>query len=102
MPRASVATAIRLLGRKLPEPTPTRMRLGSCPVIPGVLDREVRCYVYDATIASGRPPTPHQIADALGVALDQVRAAFERLAESRQLVLQRDTREILMAMPFSA
>jgi hypothetical protein len=71
-------------------------------LIPGVLDGEIRRFVYDAAIASGLPPTAQQAADALGVERDQVRASFERLAESHQLVLQRETREILMAMPFSA
>lgn len=71
-------------------------------MIPGVLDRDVRSYVYEATVASGVPPTAGQTAQALGVAPDAVRAAFERLAEAHHLVLQRGSREILMAMPFSA
>ena len=70
--------------------------------LPGVLDGEVRRFVYQATIASGTVPLSAAVADALGAGADQVRASFERLAEAHVLVLQRDTREILMAMPFSA
>lgn len=70
--------------------------------IAGPLDREVRRYVYDVAIARGVPPSAQQTAADLGVSLDQVRATFERLAADRVLVLQRETREILMAMPFSA
>jgi hypothetical protein len=70
--------------------------------LPAVLDREVRRYVYEATIASGAVPSSAAVADAVGAGADQVRASFERLAEARVLVLQRETREILMAMPFSA
>ena len=70
--------------------------------LPGVLDGEVRRFVYQATIASGAVPLSAAVADALGAGADAVRASFERLAEAHVLVLQRDTREILMAMPFSA
>jgi hypothetical protein len=68
----------------------------------GPLDREVRRHVYDVVIARGLPPSAVEVAASLSVSLDQARAAFERLAEGRVLVLQRETREILMAMPFSA
>jgi hypothetical protein len=68
----------------------------------GALDTEVRRYVYDIAIGRGLPPQSREVAEALGVGLDQARAAFERLAEVHVLVLQRDSREILMAMPFSA
>jgi hypothetical protein len=70
--------------------------------IPGVLDGEVRRAVYEGTTASGAVPLAAAVAEALGTALAQVRASFERLAEARVFVLQRDSREILMAMPFSA
>jgi hypothetical protein len=68
----------------------------------GPLDVDVRRYVYDVTIARGVPPSARAAAAELGVSLDQVRATLERLAEARVLVLQRESREILMAMPFSA
>lgn len=70
--------------------------------IPGPLDRDVRRYVYDVVIARAVAPSAQETAAALGVSQDQARAAFERLAEAHELVLQRETREVLMAMPFSA
>lgn len=70
--------------------------------LPAVLDREVRRHVYEATILSGVVPLSAAVAEAVGAGVEQVRASFERLAEAHVLVLQRDTREILMAMPFSA
>lgn len=66
------------------------------------LDNQLRRHVYDVTIVDGVPPTAEKAAADLGLSPDQVRAAFERLAAEHVLVLQRDTREILMAMPFSA
>jgi hypothetical protein len=71
-------------------------------VIAGVLDREIRRLVYERTIASGAVPKAAALAEAVGAPPDQVRASLERLAETRVLVLDRDTREILMAMPFAA
>jgi hypothetical protein len=71
-------------------------------VIAGPLDREVRRSVYDGAIARGVPPSAQQVSGELGASLDQVRASFERLAAERVLVLERETREIAMAMPFSA
>lgn len=71
-------------------------------MIPGVLDREVRVAVYERTIATGAVPKTAALVEAVGAPLDQLRASLERLAEARVLVLDRDTREILMAMPFSS
>ena len=71
-------------------------------VIPALLDREVRRAVYERTVASGTVPKAEALVEAAGAPLDQVRASLERLAEARVLVLDRDTREIQMAMPFSA
>ena len=68
----------------------------------GELDREVRRYVYDTVIARALPPLSHEVATGLGVSPSAVKVAFERLAAARVLVLQPETREILMAMPFSA
>ena len=68
----------------------------------GALDVQVRQFIYDHTIEHGVPPSARQAAAELGVAEEQLRAAFERLAAGRVLVLERDTREIQMAMPFSA
>ena len=65
-------------------------------------DREVRRYVYDATVRRGCPPALAETADVLRVPVPDVGDAFQRLAAGRVLVLQPDTGEILMANPFSA
>lgn len=65
-------------------------------------DQEVRRYVYDQTMKVGAPPTIVDTATALSVTPANVQASFQRLADTRTLVLQRDTGEILMANPFSA
>jgi len=61
-------------------------------------DTEVRAFVYDVTMRSGRPPL---IAD-FGAPAAEVIESLRRLADGRVLVLQRDSDEILMAAPFSA
>jgi len=66
------------------------------------LDPQVRRYVYDVTMSRGYPPTLAETSASLKTPPEQVKAAFQRLAAGRQLVLQRDTDEILMANPFSA
>jgi hypothetical protein len=66
------------------------------------LDREVRAHVYDRLITAGRMPLAGEIARDLGLPLEDVRAAFLRMKDSRILVLQEGDEEILMANPFSA
>src|ERR1043165_9278454 len=65
-------------------------------------DREVRRVVYEMTMRGGMPPLARDIAQVLGGAENDVFEAFRRLADARMLVLQRDSPEILMAMPYSA
>lgn len=65
-------------------------------------DPHVRRYVYDVTLKRGHPPSLAETSAQLETPLEQVGAAFRRLAAGRVLVLQRDTDEILMANPFSA
>ncbi len=65
-------------------------------------DQEVRRYAYDQVMQTGVAPTIAATASALASTPAEIRAAFQRLAETRMLVLQRDTGEILMANPFSA
>jgi len=62
----------------------------------------VRAAVYDRTRSHGVPPTVNELAAQLELPQASVAAALERLAEGRALVLQRDSREVLMAPPFSA
>lgn len=65
-------------------------------------DAKVRASVYDATMATAVPPTIAELTNQLGIPTAGVRESLERLAAARALVLQRESREILMASPFSA
>ena len=65
-------------------------------------DFRVRALVYDRTMSTGRPPTVDEVAQHLDLPAASVAAALERLASGKALVLQRDSREVLMANPFSA
>ena len=69
---------------------------------PLLLDAQLRLRIDRHFIASGRAPTLAELADASDIALTNVRAACERLATGRAVVLQKDSGEILMAEPFSA
>lgn len=65
-------------------------------------DLRVRAFVYDVAMSSGTPPTVEQLAQRLGFSRGQVQESLERLATAKALVLQRESREVLMANPFSA
>jgi alkylmercury lyase-like protein len=65
-------------------------------------DVRVRTAVYQQVIAAGVPPTRAELAQLLALAPAEVGSALERLATARALVLQTESREILMANPFSA
>jgi Alkylmercury lyase len=65
-------------------------------------DRRVRWHVYDVTMREGTPPLAARLAELLNAPCEEIAASLERLAEARMLVLQRHSREILMAGPFSA
>jgi len=64
-------------------------------------DKHVRSQVYAHFLKTGQAPTTGEIAKALSCPLLEVRAAYQRLAEGRALVLQGDG-EVLMAEPYSA
>ncbi len=65
-------------------------------------DARVRAGVYDITFSSGTPPSAQQLSEVLALPEPLVRESYERLASGKALVLQRDSREVLMANPFSA
>ena len=65
-------------------------------------DRAVRIAVYEHTVERGVPPRGSELAARSGLPLERVRESLERLAAGRALVLQPESREILMAAPFSA
>lgn len=71
-------------------------------MIPEETDIQVRAAVYDSTISRSRPATALELSGELGLPLEQVRASLERLASGKALVLQPESREVLMANPFSA
>ncbi len=66
------------------------------------LDAEVRNYVYDTVMKTGKIPTLSETAVALSTTEDLVRSSFNRLSDGHILVLQKGVGEILMANPFSA
>ncbi len=66
-----------------------------------VLDKEIRCYLYEYVMREGVPPTIAETSSALARTPDQVEHSFQRLADGHILVLQQGG-EILMANPFSA
>ena len=65
-------------------------------------DVKVRASVYDVTMATGLPPTVDELTQQLAMPATAVIQSLERLATARALVLQRESREVLMANPFSA
>jgi len=65
-------------------------------------DFRVRAAVYDVAMSSGTPPTHAELTQRLALSLDEVQQSLERLATAKALVLQRESREVLMANPFSA
>lgn len=65
-------------------------------------DLLVRQHIYEVTLGRGFPPALAEAAASLGVVEAEVLASFERLAAGHMLVLQPESREILMANPFSA
>ena len=65
------------------------------------MDENVRHVVYDIVMQEGVPPSAARVAEKIGETVQNVLAAFVRLAENRMQVLQ-PRGEILMAGPFSA
>ena|SRR5438128_1178428 len=65
-------------------------------------DTEVRLQLYRDFARTGEPPSTESIAQQMQRPTDDVRAALERLAAAKAIVLQPESREILMANPFCA
>ena len=63
--------------------------------------RAVRAAVYIAFRETTRPPTPDEVASALGAPRETVVAALRALADEHILVLMPDGETIWMAHPFS-
>ena len=65
------------------------------------LDLRIRNHVYAAFVAEGRAQTTAESAAALGLAEDEVAAAYRRLQDAHALVLHPGTTELRMLNPFS-
>lgn len=69
---------------------------------PGSVLARVRAAVYDGFLTRSAALKRAEIAELLSLSEPGVGAALERLAEAHMLVLQPESREVLMANPFSA
>jgi hypothetical protein len=65
-------------------------------------DTTVRLRLYREFVETGRAPSSARIAGALDAPVAEVRSAFERLATAKAIVLQPESRELLMASPLCA
>lgn len=65
-------------------------------------DLELRNRTYGLFVELGRAPRVEEVAERAGAPVDAVRAAWERLHDAHELVLDADTRALRMANPFSA
>jgi hypothetical protein len=66
------------------------------------LDREVRLSVYRHLVRTGRAPSLSETSREVGVDPAAISGSLERLDANRALVLHPTTRQLWMAMPFSA
>jgi hypothetical protein len=64
-------------------------------------DTTVKLAIYQATAETGTPPGLEEVTERVGAARSAVRQAYERLRDSRLLVLEPDGDTIRMAPPFS-
>jgi hypothetical protein len=65
------------------------------------LDTSIKLEIYSHLVRTTRPPTPAEIATAVGATVPVVEAAYQRLSRQRVLVLESDGVSIHMAPPFS-
>jgi hypothetical protein len=65
-------------------------------------DLRIRNHAYAAFVVSGSAPEPADAASELGLAEDEVAAAYRRLHDAHALVLEPDSSRIRMLNPFSA
>ncbi len=65
------------------------------------LDQELRFRIYSALAQGARAPEPSSLATTLGVDTPEVRDGLERLHAAHALVLEAETRQVRMALPFS-
>ena len=65
-------------------------------------ETDIQLHVYRTTAERGRPPRIDEVAAALSLPADDVRAGFSQLRSRRLLFLAPESGEIVMAPPFSA
>src|SRR5579871_3265721 len=65
-------------------------------------DTSVRLALYREFVRTASPPTTEALAAGMQSSTAEIRAALERLAAGKAIVLQPESREILMANPLCA
>ena len=65
-------------------------------------DTTVRLTLYKEFVRAASPPTAEALAARMQVSTAEIRAALERLAAGKAIVLQPESREVLMANPLCA
>ena len=65
-------------------------------------DVDVRLALYHEFVQIGRAPSVYRIAKMLNASQEDVEAALDRLAEGKAIVLQPESRAVLMANPLCA
>jgi hypothetical protein len=63
-------------------------------------DLDVRRHVYFSVVASGRPPTTSETAEALGRPEPEIAESYRRLHDAHALVLFPGSSDVWMANPF--
>lgn len=66
------------------------------------LDTELRVQLYAEFVRTGRAPSTLRLAEIMKTPVERICASMERLAAGKAIVLQPESREILMANPLSA
>lgn len=69
---------------------------------PQDFDTKVRLQLYNEFVNTGHAPSIARLAAVMQTPLENIRAAMEHLASERAIVLQPESREILMANPLCA
>ena len=70
--------------------------------MPFDVDTAVRLALYEEFVRTGSPPTAEGLATQMQRSADEVRGALESLAKGKAIVLQPESREVLMANPLCA
>lgn len=66
------------------------------------VDVDLRNATYGRFVELGRAPTVGEMAEAMGLSLEEARAGWHRLHAAHAIVLDLENDELIMANPFSA